>query len=166
MDMGVMAMSWGWGFTFSRASEQESHYRIYVFTPIPARAGCDIEPILKRSLTGLDSEFSFFKTGCLNKIERSSLRYNLLIAGGRIGEYILFLRVLVLCKMQSASSRIWTRVDVSISYDDNHYTTSCSLASSQASPFWGRILFYLIIFRPHLQIALWVKTATILRRIL
>ena len=26
--------------------------------------------------------------------------------------------------MQSVSSRIWTRVAVSISYDDNHYTTS------------------------------------------
>ena len=25
--------------------------------------------------------------------------------------------------MQSVSSRIWTRVSVSISYDDNHYTT-------------------------------------------
>ena len=25
--------------------------------------------------------------------------------------------------MQSFSSRIWTRVAVSISYDDNHYTT-------------------------------------------
>ena len=25
--------------------------------------------------------------------------------------------------MQSATSRIWTRVTVSISYDDNHYTT-------------------------------------------
>ena len=25
--------------------------------------------------------------------------------------------------MQSASSRIWTRVAVFISYDDNHYTT-------------------------------------------
>ena len=31
--------------------------------------------------------------------------------------------VLVLCEMQSVSSRIWTRVAVSISYDDNHYTT-------------------------------------------
>ena len=36
------------------------------------------------------------------------------IAGGR--------RVLVQCEMQSVSSRIWTRVAVSISYDDNHYT--------------------------------------------
>ena len=25
--------------------------------------------------------------------------------------------------MQSVTSRIWTRVAVSISYDDNHYTT-------------------------------------------
>ena len=34
--------------------------------------------------------------------------------------------VLVLCEMQLASSRIWTRVAVSISYDDNHYTTGTS----------------------------------------
>ena len=31
--------------------------------------------------------------------------------------------VLVLCEMQSVTSRIWTRVAVSISYDDNHCTT-------------------------------------------
>ena len=31
--------------------------------------------------------------------------------------------------MQSVSSRIWTRVGVSISYDDNHYTTGTSLLS-------------------------------------
>ena len=29
--------------------------------------------------------------------------------------------------MQSGSSGIWTRVAVSISYDDNHYTTGTSL---------------------------------------
>ena len=29
--------------------------------------------------------------------------------------------------MQSVSSRIWTRVAVSISYGDNNYTTSTSL---------------------------------------
>ena len=32
----------------------------------------------------------------------------------------------MLCEMQSVSSRIWTRVAVSISYDDNHYTKSTS----------------------------------------
>ena len=30
-------------------------------------------------------------------------------------------------EMQSVSSRVWTRVAVSISYDDNHYTTSTSI---------------------------------------
>ena len=33
---------------------------------------------------------------------------------------------LVLCEMQSVSSRIWTRVAVSISYDGNHYTAGTS----------------------------------------
>ena len=33
----------------------------------------------------------------------------------------------MLCEMQSVSSRIWTRVAVSISYDDNHYTTGTSV---------------------------------------
>ena len=32
--------------------------------------------------------------------------------------------------MQSVSSRIWTRVAVSISYDDNHYTTGTSKQSN------------------------------------
>ena len=34
--------------------------------------------------------------------------------------------VLVQREMQWVSSRIWTRVAVSISYDDNHYTTGTS----------------------------------------
>ena len=29
----------------------------------------------------------------------------------------------MLCELQSVASRFWTRVAVSISYDDNHYTT-------------------------------------------
>ena len=33
--------------------------------------------------------------------------------------------------MQSVSSRIWTRVAVSISYDDNHYTTGTSFINRQ-----------------------------------
>ena len=32
-----------------------------------------------------------------------------------------------LCEMQSISSKIWTRVIVSISSDDDHYTTGTSL---------------------------------------
>ena len=33
----------------------------------------------------------------------------------------------MLYEMQSFSSKIWTRVAVSISYDDNHHTTGTSL---------------------------------------
>ena len=78
--------------------------------------------IFKRSLTGFNSEFSF-STSCLAKAEEPSLPYYLPIAGGRIIGFIPFARALVLCEMQSVSSRIWTRVVVSISYNDNHYTT-------------------------------------------
>ena len=33
-------------------------------------------------------------------------------------------RIIALCEIQTTSSRIWTRVTVSISYDRNHYTTN------------------------------------------
>ena len=59
--------------------------------------------------------------------EEHSLPYYLPIVGGRIIGFIPFLRVSVLREMQSVSSRIWTRVTVSISYDDNHYTTGTSV---------------------------------------
>ena len=81
--------------------------------------------IFKRSLTGLNSEFSFFLTSCITKTEETSLPYYLPIAGGWIIGFIPFPRVLVLSEMQSASSRIRTRVAVSISYD-THYTTGTS----------------------------------------
>ena len=79
--------------------------------------------ILKRSLTSLNSELSFSLTGCLRLKVDWSLPYYLLIAGERIRGFIPFQRVLVHCEMQSGSSRIWTRIAVSISYDDNHYNT-------------------------------------------
>ena len=59
------------------------------------------------------------------KAEEPSLLYYLLIAGGRIIGFIPFPRVLVLCEMQSVSSRFWIRVAMSIPYEDNHYTTVC-----------------------------------------
>ena len=100
------------------------------YLPNPsARVGYDTESILKRCLTGLNSEF-FFKTSCPTKAEEPSLPYCLPIARGRIIGFIPFPRVLVLCEMQSVSSRIWTRVTVSISYDDNHYTTGTSTNSN------------------------------------
>ena len=64
-----------------------------------------------------------YNTSCLTKAEEPSLPYYLPKAGGRIIGFIPFPRVLVIYEMQSVSSRIWTRVVVSISYNDNHYTT-------------------------------------------
>ena len=97
------------------------------YLPNPsARAGYDTRSIFKRSLTGLNSEFSFSLTSCLTKAEEPSRSYYLPIDGGRSIRFIPFPRVLVLCEMQSFSSRIWTRVAVFISYDDNHFTTGTS----------------------------------------
>ena len=99
---------------------------IYIYQPLRSGRIWHKVNFFKRSLTGLNSEFSFSLTSCLTKAEEPSLSYYLPIAGGRIIGFIPFPRVLVLCEMQSVSSRIWTRVAVSISYDDNHYTTGTS----------------------------------------
>ena len=101
-------------------------FYLTIFTNPSAWVGYDTRSIFKRSLTGLNSEFSFSLTSCLTKAEEISLPYYLPIAGGRIIGFIPFPRVLVLCEMQSVSSRIWTCVAVSISSDDNHYTTGTS----------------------------------------
>ena len=64
------------------------------YLPNPsARAGYDTRSIFKRSLTGLNSEFSFSYTSCLTKTEEPSLPYYLPIAGGRIIGFISFPRV-------------------------------------------------------------------------
>ena len=72
-----------------------------LFTNPFALAGYDTRLICKRSLTGLNSEFSFSLTSCLTTAEEPSLSYYLPIAGGSIIGFIPFPRVLVLCEMQS-----------------------------------------------------------------
>ena len=104
-----------------------SIYLSILFTNPSARAGYDTRSIFKRSLTGFNSEFSFSETSCLTKAEEPRLSYYLPIAGRRIIGFIRFPRVLVLCEMQWVSSRIWTRVAVFISYDENNYTTGTYL---------------------------------------
>ena len=97
----------------------------------------------KRSLTGLNSEFFFSLTSCLTKAEKRSLPYYLLIAGGRITGFIPFPSILVLCEMQSVRSRIWTRVAVSISCDNNNYTTGTSFFSQplRSGRIWHKVNF-------------------------
>ena len=101
-------------------------FHLSIFINPSACTGYDTRSIFNRSLTGLNSEFSYSETSYLTKAEEPSLLYYLHIAGGRIIGFIPFPKVLVLCEMQSVSSRIWTRVAVSISYDDSHYTTGTS----------------------------------------
>ena len=113
----------------SEHSNRHAYFRFTLFTNPSARAGYDTRSIFKRSLTGLNSKFSFSLTSCFTKAEEPSLPNYLPITGGKIIGFIPFPRVLVLCEMQSVSSRIWTRVAVSISYDDNHYTTDTSKMS-------------------------------------
>ena len=101
-------------------------FDIIIFTNPSTRAGYETRSIFKQSLTDFNSELSFSYTSCWTKSEEPSLSYYLPIAGGRIIWLISSSRVLGLCEMQSISSRIWTCVAVSISYDDNHYTTGPS----------------------------------------
>ena len=84
------------------------HTYVYVFTNPSSWEGCDTGSIFQGSLTCLNSEISFSKTGCLTKAKEPSLPYYLPLAGRRIIRFIPFPRVLVQCEMQSASSRIWT----------------------------------------------------------
>ena len=68
-------------------------------------------------------EFSFLsRRSVAIPIIKSSLSYYLPIAEWKIIEFIPFPRVLMLCEMQLASSWIWTRVAVSISYDGKYLT--------------------------------------------
>ena len=98
--------------------------RINPYLPNPsARAGYDTRLNLSGVWQVSIQSFPSLRR-CLTKSEEPSLSYYLPIAGGRIIGFIPFLRVLVLCEMQSVSSRIWTRITVSISYDDRYQDQS------------------------------------------
>ena len=106
---------------YLRLTYLTSDWPIYHIYPTP-RLGQDMTQQFNR----FEFRVPFSETSCFNKAEEPSLSYYLTIAGGRIIGFIPFPRVLVQCEMQSVSSRIWTRVAESISYDDNHYTTGNS----------------------------------------
>ena len=73
-----------------------NHCRLSIFTNPSTRAGYDTRLIFKGSLTGLNSEFSFSETSCLNKAEETGRPYYLPMAGMGIIGFISFPRVLVL----------------------------------------------------------------------
>ena len=55
--------------------------------------------------------------------------------------------------MQSISSRIWTRATVSISYDDNHYTTATSNYYDVTLTFFFNICHFLAHYEIVLHIS-------------
>ena len=75
----------------------------------------------KWSLTGWKSQLFFSYTTCYTKGKDPSLPYFLHINQRRIVGFIPFPKELALYELQTASSRIWTRVVMSIFYDNNHY---------------------------------------------
>ena len=99
---------------------------IYIYNDPSTGVGRNTSLIFKRSLTDLNSEFSFSLSGYLTQAKKYILPYYLPRAGGRIIGFILSPRVFVLCEMKTALPRFWTLFDVSISNDDDHYTTANS----------------------------------------
>ena len=69
--------------SFDEISAVEFNLEFSSYLPNPsAWAGYNTRSIFKRSLTGLNSEFSFSLTSCLTKAEEPSLPYYFPIAGG------------------------------------------------------------------------------------
>ena len=78
----------------------------------------------KWNLTDLNSNFSFFKTGCHTRVNLTRQSYSLPIAGEII---VGFIPKGINVIWNAALSRIWTRFVMSITNDDNHYTMSISM---------------------------------------
>ena len=78
---------------------------IFIFTYSFVRIGCNTKLIFKRSIEGLNSEFSFSQIGRRAIIEQSCLSFYLPIARGRIIGFIRFPRVFVQCERQTVLSR-------------------------------------------------------------
>ena len=77
-----------------------------VWSDPPSQAECDTRSIFKQCLTGLNSEFSFSKTGCHTKAKEPHLPNYLPIAGETIVGIVLFLKIFALSKIQTALCRI------------------------------------------------------------
>ena len=79
---------------------------IYIFTNPSVRAGYGTRSIFKKSFNRYEFRVFILLDNVLTKSEEPILPYYLPKAGGRIIGFIPFPRVLVLCEMQSVSSRI------------------------------------------------------------
>ena len=105
----------------------------YGYSTFDKEAWCDKRSVFEWSLTDLNLEFAFSLAGCHTKIKEFRLPYYLPIVGGRIVGCIPFSMLLALCKMQTTSSRTWTRIAVSISYDISPRMPSLKCTSHSVS---------------------------------
>ena len=110
-------------FLFSYVGFRLEQLVMYIRSKPSVWVGCNAKSIFQQNLTRLNWEFSFSQTYWHTKVKEPSLLYYLPIAEGRIFGFMPFLRILMVYEMQLASSMIWTHFTMSISYDDNHYTT-------------------------------------------
>ena len=108
-----MSLDADWIYIYIYIYIYQPHIYIYIFT----NPGYDTRSIFERSLTGLNSEFSFSLTSCLTKAEEPGLRYYFTHSWRENNWIHTF--------PKDMSGIIWnqSRVAVSISYDDKHYTT-------------------------------------------
>ena len=65
--------------------------------------------------------------------------------------------------MQSVSSRIWTRVAVSMSYDDNHYTTGTYIMKQNSFPSGLLCVCVLVLISSTLSKLIWSVKYTLLK---
>ena len=121
---------------------------IYPFAP----GGCDTRSIIFW-IVGIQSFFSLWLV--VIPWFKSPICLTLPIVGGRIIWLIAFRSVSTLYEMQTVSSRIWTPVAVSISYDDNHYTSNATIfflfLFVSSFPFFPFLSVRLVELRMHLQ---------------
>ena len=93
----------------------------YIYPTLLPQAGYDTRSIFQQS----KAEFSFSKTGCLTKIKGLSLPGYFLHSSGK-NRFMPFPMRLAQSEMQTASSRFWTCISNSISFDENCYVEHVS----------------------------------------
>ena len=69
-----------------------AYTRVYIYPALPHERDVTQGQFFRQSLTGLSSEFSFFYTGCHNKVKVLNLPDYLPTAAGRIIGFISFPR--------------------------------------------------------------------------
>ena len=115
---------------------------VCIYSIPPPRAGCDTRSSFWWNETDLNSKISFTLTCCLTKTKEPNLSHYLPITGRR---FMPFSRALAPSETQTALSRNWTRVTVTISNEDNRYTKGATanhfklinLASTHIKTLWG-----------------------------